>query len=611
VLTDQPRDGAWSLPGYRLGEVLGRGGFATVYRARQLSLDRDVAVKVLTSDLATSGDRRRFERERRALSRLSTHPNVVEIHDAGITAENRPYLVMRLYPGGTLSDRLKERGPVPVSEVIPIVAAVADALDEAHGAGILHRDVKPSNVLVAEDGTPVLADFGIAGLLFPELDSSTVSTAFFSLAHVAPEILSVHQYSVASDVYALASTTYQLLAGQPPFPPTDPRIGSLILDEPPPALDVPGLPPRVGAAVLRAMAKDPGNRPQSAGEFARSLADAFQIGAETTATALLAPRPEPLAQPPTEPVLPPAQPPTEPVLPPAQPATLLPISVPPFEPASPAVFRSPEPAVSDRAVRSRRRSVDLLAAVAVSAMAFLLVGVGIARLGNDTERSGTAAASSDTDQVPVEGSPGSVEDSPIDDPSADSVSDGTTQPSPRQSAAGSDSYDVAAAPYCTHSDDLQPFTEVNVSAGAKTAEDGISYEAANLVDGKPSTAWVEGADGLGAGESVTFTFSRPVTVVTACLINGYAKSADLYQRNARARTVEVITDHETSVVGLTDLGLIAEPSTFQELPLPEKVVTRVTLRLRSFYGPNQLAGQPSYEDTCLSEVVFWYRPVDG
>ncbi|MEJ2578548.1 MAG: serine/threonine-protein kinase, partial [Kineosporiaceae bacterium] len=186
----------WSLPGYRIGAVLGRGGFATVYRAHQLSLGRDVAIKVLTADLATDSDRRRFDREREALARLSPHPHVVDVFDAGITPERRPYLVMRLYPGGSLADRLAERGHLPVDEVVEVITRLAAALDAAHEIGTLHRDVKPQNVLITETGDPVLADFGIAGLVDPDPEPSHASTAFFSLAHVAPEILDTRRYSV-------------------------------------------------------------------------------------------------------------------------------------------------------------------------------------------------------------------------------------------------------------------------------------------------------------------------------------------------------------------------------------------------------------------------------
>jgi serine/threonine protein kinase len=298
-VADQASGEGWSLPGYQLGQVLGRGGFAIVYRARQLSLGRDVAVKVLTTDLASEGDRRRFERERQALARLSPHPGVVDVIDAGVTAERRPFVVMRLYPGGTLADRLAREGRLSVTEVIAFVARLADALDAAHAIGVIHRDVKPQNVLLTETGEPVLADFGIAGMLEGPDDGSSTSTSFFTITHVAPEILDQRRYSVASDVYALASTTYQLLVGVPAFNPTDPRIATLILDTPPPPITVPGVPEHVARTVLAALAKDPAARPPSAGAFAAALAAGRAFHVEQAPT-----EPAPAPLPATRPALP-------------------------------------------------------------------------------------------------------------------------------------------------------------------------------------------------------------------------------------------------------------------------------------------------------------------
>jgi WD40 repeat protein len=265
----------WSLPGYEIGSVLGRGGFATVYRARQLSLGRDVAIKVLSADMATPADRRRFDRERQSLVSLSGHPHVVDVLDAGVTPERHPYLVMRLYRGGALIDRIARHGPLPPAETVDVVTKIASALDAAHALGILHRDVKPENVLVAEDGRPVLADFGIAGMVRPDVLRTHLSTTFFTLAHAAPEILERQSYGVASDVYALASTAYQLLTGRRAFDPTNPRVTSQILDDPPAPVTEPWVPIAMAEVVTAAMAKDPTARPTSAGSFAAALAAAL------------------------------------------------------------------------------------------------------------------------------------------------------------------------------------------------------------------------------------------------------------------------------------------------------------------------------------------------
>jgi WD40 repeat protein len=274
-----PGDG-WSLPGFQIGPVLGRGGFSVVYLARQLSLGRDVAIKVLTADLLSEGDRRRFERERLSLARLSGHPYVVDVIDAGVTLERRPFVVMRLYSGGTLAELLARQGRLSAWEVTDVVAKLASALDAAHAIGVIHRDVKPQNCLLTESGEPALADFGISGILDPGLEGSHTSTGFFTLAHVAPEILEQHRYSVASDVYALASTAYQLLTGRVAFDPGDPRVGGLILDTPPPPIEVPGVPPGVAGVVIAAMAKDPAMRPPTAGAFAAALTAGLGVSAD-------------------------------------------------------------------------------------------------------------------------------------------------------------------------------------------------------------------------------------------------------------------------------------------------------------------------------------------
>lgn len=269
----------WSPPGYRITGVLGRGGFATVYRARQLNLGRDVAIKVLAADLATTGDRRRFDRERQSLVSLSGHPHVVDVLDAGITPERRPFLVMRLCPGGSLMDRVAREGPLPPGEVVDVITKIGSALDAAHALGIVHRDVKPENVLLADDGRPVLGDFGIAAIVHPDLVATHLSTAFFTLAHAAPETLQRQGYGVASDVYALASTAYQLLTGRRAFDPTNPRIMTQILDDPPAPITEPWVPPAMADVVAAALAKDPDARPPSAGSFATALAFATPVAA--------------------------------------------------------------------------------------------------------------------------------------------------------------------------------------------------------------------------------------------------------------------------------------------------------------------------------------------
>jgi eukaryotic-like serine/threonine-protein kinase len=148
--------GTPSIPGVTIGVEIGRGGSASVWSGTQDSLGRAVAVKLLDSNHAES-----FRRERAALVKLSEHPAIATVYDAGITSEGQPYLVLHDYPGGSLADRISATGPLPAIEVVAIGRRMADALLAAHRSGVVHCDVTPSNVLFDSDGAAVVADFGV------------------------------------------------------------------------------------------------------------------------------------------------------------------------------------------------------------------------------------------------------------------------------------------------------------------------------------------------------------------------------------------------------------------------------------------------------------------
>ena len=254
---------------------IGSGGFGIVYRAVEADLGRTVAVKVLNANLDEAA-RFRFERERRAMGTLSGHPNIVTVFRGGHTSTDRAFLVMEYLPRGSLADRLAGEGPLHWSEMLKFGIQLSGALETAHRAGVLHRDIKPGNILVSRFGDAKLCDFGIARLKgAPETQSSVITA---SIAHAPPEIINGDRPGPISDVYSLASTLYELVSGSPPFVrPTDESmvpILSRIQTEPAPRLDEERLPPGLATILDDAMAKVPTDRPASALDFGRRLSEA-------------------------------------------------------------------------------------------------------------------------------------------------------------------------------------------------------------------------------------------------------------------------------------------------------------------------------------------------
>ncbi|MGK5441367.1 protein kinase domain-containing protein [Micromonospora sp. URMC 105] len=252
---------------------VGRGGFGVVYRAWQPDFSRWVAVKVLAADWH-GPSRARFDRELRMLGRLSGHPHIVTLHQAGCTAAGNPYLLMAYEEGGSLGDRLCGGAAGDWRAAVAGGIAIAGALETAHRAGVLHRDVKPENILISGYGEPKLADFGQARPRSAR-PAGAAGTVTASVLHAAPEVLRGGPPSVAADVYALASTVLHWIRGTPAFAPADGEsLESLlcrIAVDPVPDLRPLGVPDGVCAAVERALAKDPARRPPTAAAFAEQL----------------------------------------------------------------------------------------------------------------------------------------------------------------------------------------------------------------------------------------------------------------------------------------------------------------------------------------------------
>ena len=256
---------------YRVGALLAAGGMGEVWAARDLLLDRAVAVKVLGGALAGDGrSAERLRREARAAGRLD-HPNIARVLDLG-DQDGRPYLVMELLAGESLAARLDRAGPMAPAEAVRVVAAAADALEAAHRAGVVHRDVKPGNVFLTADGEVKVLDFGIASAA----GEATLTTGDLlgTAAYLAPERVLGHRATPAADVYSLGVVLYELLAGRRPFEATsDIALAMAHVTGEAPPLDrvAPAAPPSLVAACTHAMAKDPSARPPSAAAFARLL----------------------------------------------------------------------------------------------------------------------------------------------------------------------------------------------------------------------------------------------------------------------------------------------------------------------------------------------------
>src|SRR5437773_1237367 len=264
--------------GYRIETIAGQGGMGVVYRATQLALERAVAIKLITPEFAHDEEfRDRFKRESKLAASIE-HPNVIPVYEAG-EYDGSLFLAMRFVEGTDLRSVLEREGRLEPLRAARFVAQIASALDAAHAAGLVHRDVKPANALVAADDHIYLTDFGLTKRAASASALTKTGQMVGTVDYVAPEQVEGSSVDARTDVYSLACVLYHLLTGHVPFdkPSEMAKLFAHVHEAPPvPSAGAPGIPAELDAVVARGMAKDPAERFLSAGDLGRAALAAAQ-----------------------------------------------------------------------------------------------------------------------------------------------------------------------------------------------------------------------------------------------------------------------------------------------------------------------------------------------
>jgi tRNA A-37 threonylcarbamoyl transferase component Bud32 len=265
---------------YIIEEQIGGGGMADIFKARDPRLDRLVAIKILRATLSKDEEfQTRFLREAQAIATLR-HPHIVQVYDFDIQSGHYYMIIMEFIQGRNLQEYLSELQTagqrMPWEEVVRIAAAVAEALDYAHERNMIHRDVKPSNILLADDGGIFLADFGLVRLL-GQTDLTQAGRVVGTLAYMAPEQMmgGGEEINYRADIYAFGCVVYEMITGQPPFETATLPLAHFNAEPPSPRLSVPALPETAAQVILKALAKDPSERPISSSWFIKDLRQAL------------------------------------------------------------------------------------------------------------------------------------------------------------------------------------------------------------------------------------------------------------------------------------------------------------------------------------------------
>jgi serine/threonine protein kinase len=374
---------------YRLLELLGRGGMGEVWRAHDTATKRTVAIKVLPPQMAQDETFvQRFRREAETAARLN-NPHIIPIHTYG-EIDGRLYVDMRLIEGRDL-DKVLGDGPLEPKRAVRIIEQVATALHAAHKVGLVHRDVKPSNILLDEDDFAYLIDFGIAR----GADQTSLTSAgnvIGSWHYMAPERMEAHEADARADIYALTCVLYECLTGKPPFPGDTLEsqvVGHISTPPPRPSITGPEVPAAFDAVVTKGMAKDPDQRYPTTNELARAAREASTVPVAAPFSAPAPPNVPAPSGPPAPPLTPPAPPPAPPPLPPLTPA--MPSAG--FPPTPQPAYAMPFPASTQATSGSSGALWIVLGVLVVGGIIVALV-VGAVLLFGGSDKSVTATHSS-------------------------------------------------------------------------------------------------------------------------------------------------------------------------------------------------------------------------
>ena len=606
---------------YRIESKLGEGGMGAVYCATRLLIGDVVAIKVLHTDqVADQQAVERFRREAQAAARLK-HPNVVTIHDFGVTNRNLAYLVMEMVEGESLRSIIKQQGPLTPPATAAIASQVCAALEEAHRRHIVHRDLKPDNIVVA--ATPAglrvkVLDFGIAKLrdLPVTADSLTqTGTVIGTPRYMSPEQCMGEELDGRSDIYGLGVILYEMLSGVVPF--NSPSLTALIMQQvtqAPPSLRAINarITPAVEHVVMWALEKKPEARPQTAGALDRAFRDAVNGEAQARETVRQQVKTNPS----------PSAPPTVGAAADLAPTVPMPGSL------------SLPPNTAAPAARTNSRLVPLLVVGALALLSalgvitWLLVtrdskvinnppgNPDLALWGEDKILRGDLLSESDLSNLsPVEikrlrntvfARHGRIFQTPeLNNFFAsrpwytpkDNYSDADLTPNDRANINM-----ITAAEKRSGGPDPPPKTaEPSVTATASSTREpfrGIGYEAEKALDGSMMTAWVEGAEGPGIGEWIRFDFDKEVKLRRIFIAPGYFKSLQIWQKNNRvAAAVFYFSDGNSREYRF--------PDRMEEQKIEAGGVRTkwVRVEIKQVYF-----AQSDSEDTAISQVTFEWEP---